>query len=180
MIRDNAIGHLRAAMKLEHVTITPAPITLIPAPSTSSTQTQYGRLRRMVMAAVNRRMRLTSALSARILTTFVAYRNEGLAAKSKDWINRASRVLWQCMGGEISRTTVTALREFTLEEYKSADSHPKMLSFTSAFLKHLAKAQGEPRYQTFAPCLELPTTVKARKSVTSRIVTKEYSAPPRG
>ena len=44
MIRDNAIGHLRAAMKLEPVTLTSAPITLIPALSASSTQTQYGTI----------------------------------------------------------------------------------------------------------------------------------------
>ena len=48
-----------------------------------------------------------------------------------------------------------------------------MLSFAKSFLKFLATTRDEPRYLTFAPYLELPKTVKERKSVTSRIVVKE-------
>ena len=53
------------------------------------------------------------------------------------------------------------------------ESYSKVLSFAKAFLKFLAKTRFEPRYQTFAPYLELPMTVKERKGVTDRIVTKK-------
>jgi hypothetical protein len=48
-----------------------------------------------------------------------------------------------------------------------------VLSFAKSFLKFLATTRDEQRYQTFAAYQELPKAVKERKSVTSRIVTKE-------
>ena len=36
------------------------------------------------------------------LDGYVAYRSEGIAKKSKDWINRASQALWESAQGEIS------------------------------------------------------------------------------
>ena len=107
------------------------------------------------------------------LDEYATHRSEGLADKSQDWIIRASQALWESTKGEISHQSVTALRTFALEKYQSADSHSKVLSFARSFLKFLATTKAEPRYQTFAPYLELPKTVKERKSVTSRIVTKE-------
>ena len=107
------------------------------------------------------------------LDQYVTHRSEGLADKSRDWIKRASIALWESTKGEISYKTVTELRTFALEKYQSADSHSKVLSFAKSFLKFLATTRAEPSYLTFAPYLELPKTVKERKSVTSRIVTKE-------
>jgi hypothetical protein len=68
---------------------------------------------------------------------------------------------------------MTALRTFTLDKYSSVDSHSKVLSFAVSFLKFLAKTKIEPRYTSFEVFLEMPRAVKKRKSVTSRIVTKE-------
>lgn len=68
---------------------------------------------------------------------------------------------------------MTVLRTFTLEKYSSVDSHSKVLSFAVGFLKFLAKTKMEPRYTSFEVFLEMPRAVKERKSVTSRIVTKE-------
>ena len=106
------------------------------------------------------------------LERFVAHRKEGLAAKSLDWIDRASLALWEWTKGEVSSRTLTALREHVLAKYKSADSHSKILNFAASFLKFLAKTKMEPRYSSFEAYLEMPKAVKERKSITSRIVTK--------
>src|SRR5674476_1502931 len=57
------------------------------------------------------------------LNNFVAHRKTGLAAKSLDWIDRASLALWKSTKGEVSRRTVTTLRESVLAKYSSPDSH---------------------------------------------------------
>jgi len=116
---------------------------------------------------------LTLGFTHAELDQYVTHRSKGLADKSQDWIKRASKALWDSTKGEISHQSVTALRTFALEQYRSTDSHSKVLSFAKSFLKFLATTRTEPRYQTFAPYLELPKTVKERRSVTSRIVTKE-------
>jgi integrase len=107
------------------------------------------------------------------LDHYVSNRTKGIAKKSRDWIFRSSEALWAITQGEISQKTVNALRDSVLDKYESADSHSKVLSFAKSFLKFLTTTKAEPRYQTFAPYLELPKTVKERKNVTSRIVTKE-------
>jgi integrase len=107
------------------------------------------------------------------LDRYVLSRKSGLAEKSRDWINRASKLLWDCTKGDISHQTVEMLRERALKEYTSPDSHSKVLSFAKSFLRFLATTRAEPRYVTFTPYLELPKTVKERKSITSRIVTKD-------
>jgi hypothetical protein len=107
------------------------------------------------------------------LNNFVAHRKTGLAAKSLDWIDRASLALWESTKGEISRRTVTTLRESVLAKYSSPDSHSKVLSFAAGFLRFLAKTKMEPRYTSFEVYLEMPRAVKERKSMTQRIVTKD-------
>jgi integrase len=96
----------------------------------------------------------------------------GLAEKSWDWIDRSSKLLWDCTKDEISHQTVETLRERTLEEYTSTDYHSKVLSFAKALLKFLATT-GRTAISDICPYLELPKTVKERKSVTARIVTKQ-------
>ena len=107
------------------------------------------------------------------LDNFVAHRKTGLAATSLDWIDRASLALWESTKGEISHRTVRVLRESVLAKYASTDSHSKVLNFARSFLKFLAKTKMEPQYTAFDIYLEMPRAVKERKSVTSRIVTKE-------
>jgi integrase len=107
------------------------------------------------------------------LNNFVAGRRIGLAKKSVDWIDRASNLLWESTKGEVSSRTLRALRERVLAKYKSADSHSKVLNFAVSFLKFLAKTRMEPRYASFEAYLEMPKAVKERKSITSRIVTKD-------
>ena len=120
-----------------------------------------------------RDVRLALSFTRNELDDFVSIRLNGLAEKSRDWINRSSEAFWVITQGEISHDTVKALRDSVLEKYESAYSHSKVLSFAKSFLKFLTTTKEEPRFQTFAPYLELPKTVKERKSVTSRIVTKE-------
>ena len=107
------------------------------------------------------------------LDDFAARRQDGLAKKSTYWIARASTLLWESTKGEVSSRTLTALRERVLAKYKSAASHSKVLSFAVSFLKFLAKTKMEPRYGSFEAYLEMPKAVKERKSITSRIVTKD-------
>jgi len=73
----------------------------------------------------------------------------------------------------LAKSSLTTLRQNVLSKYQSADSHSKVLSFATSFLKFLAVTRSEPRYQSFSPYLERPKTVKVRKNVTERIVTKE-------
>jgi len=117
--------------------------------------------------------RLTLGFTRDELDHFTAQRKDGLAPKSHYWIDRSSEALWACTKGAISRETTAKLRERILQKYTSPDSHSKVLSFAKSFLKFLTTTRAEPRFQMFAPYLELPKTVKERKSVTSRIVTKE-------
>ena len=67
------------------------------------------------------------------LDSYIAYRSEGMAEKSKDWINRSSEALWESTNGEISHQTVTSLRTFVLDKYQSRDSHSKVLGFAVGF-----------------------------------------------
>jgi integrase len=106
------------------------------------------------------------------LDNYVAHRKEGLAVKSHDWINRASRALWDCTTGEISQTSMTALRTFVLGKYPSVGADKIALGFATAFLKHLSKIRFDARYLTYSTFLELPKTVRVRKAITERIVTK--------
>jgi integrase len=106
------------------------------------------------------------------LDAYVAYRSEGLAKKSKDWIARSSEALWESTGGEISHQTMTGFRTFVLEKYKSADSHSKVLGFASGFLNFLAQRNIDPSYLSFRLFLERPKTVKVKKALTERIVTR--------
>src|SRR5665647_143588 len=117
--------------------------------------------------------RLTLSFTRDELDHYIAQRKGELAKKSRYWINRSSEALWACTNGVISAKTVEKLRESTLQKYTSPDSHSKVLSFAKSFLKFLATTRNEPRYQTFAPYLELPKAVKERKRVTDRIVTQE-------
>jgi hypothetical protein len=107
------------------------------------------------------------------LDQYVAYRSEGLAEKSKDWINRASQALWESTQGEISHETMTGLRTFVLGKYSSIDAHRKVLGFAAAFLKYLAQVRVEPRYLSFTLFLERPKTTRIKKALTERIVTRE-------
>ena len=106
------------------------------------------------------------------LDDYVAYRSEGIAKKSMDWINRASQALWESTRGEISHQTVTGLRTFVLSKYSSVDAHRKVLGFAAAFLKYLAQVRVDPRYLSFTLFLERPKTTKVRKAITERIITR--------
>ena len=116
---------------------------------------------------------LTFSFTLHALDRYVAYRNEGLAKKSKDWINRASQALWDSTQGEISHQTMTNFRTYILSKYSSVDAHRKVLGFAAAFLKYLAQIKVDPRYLSFTLFLERPKTTRAKKAITERIVTRE-------
>jgi integrase len=106
------------------------------------------------------------------LDRYIAHRKQGLAVKSYDWINRASRALWDCTKGEISHASMIDLRTFVLEKYSSVQVHKIVLGFAAAFLKHLSVIRFDTSYLSFAAFLDLPKTVRVRKAITERIVTR--------
>jgi integrase len=107
------------------------------------------------------------------LDAYIAYRSEGMAKKSQDWINRSSETLWESTNGEISHQTVTSLRTFVLDKYQSRDSHSKVLSFATGFLNFLAQTKIDQSYLSFKLFLEMPKTIKVKKALTERIVTRD-------
>jgi integrase len=163
----------KKAMKREAITITPQPITLVPAPSVSPTQTQQGTAAIRIDSGDKPSNTPKISFERFELDHYVTQRSEGLAKKSLDWINRASEALWRSTQGEISRESMTALRVFTLDKYTSVDSHRKVLGFAVAFLKFIAKARFDPKIQSFEVYLELPKAIKVRKAVTERIVRRD-------
>ena len=116
---------------------------------------------------------LTLPYSEDELTYFVNFRTTGLAKKSCDWILLAARHLWCNTGGIISQETVEQFRATILTKYKSEWSYGKTLAFARSFLKYLTRIRLDTRYHAFCIFLERPKHVKARKAVTSRIVTRE-------
>ena len=86
------------------------------------------------------------------LDGYVVWKKERLAQKSKDWINRASQVLWDCTHGDVSEETMTRLRTFILNKYSSEYSHREAVGFAVAFLKRLSKTRAEPLFNSFTVC----------------------------
>jgi integrase len=107
------------------------------------------------------------------LRSYVEFRETGLTKKSQDWVERAANSFWRYTKGIINKDGLDALRANTLEKYKSEDSKSKMLSFAVAFLKYLTKTRLDNRYYAFSIFLERPKTLKQRKRVTNRIITKQ-------
>jgi integrase len=107
------------------------------------------------------------------LCSYTKARLVGLAPKSKDWIKRAAKSFWGNTFGSINKQSMDRLRNQVLAKYQSQWSKSKTVAFAKAFLKFLSKTRLDTRYQAFAIFLELPRTVKERKNVTNRIITKD-------
>jgi len=103
-----------------------------------------------------------------------SYTQTGSGAKQKNnkWLRKAAQILWTCTKGEISKTTVDVLRQYVLRKYVDVYAERKVINFTRAFFRYLARTRFDTRYQAFELFLEMPKTLQERKHVTSRIVTK--------
>ena len=75
--------------------------------------------------------------------------------------------------GIISRETLDSLRTYVLNKYSSAYSKSKVLNFAKGFLKYMTTMPLDPRLQAFELFLDKPKTLKERKNITERIVTKD-------
>jgi len=113
------------------------------------------------------------SFTLRELKSYIEHRKTGLTKKSQDWIERAAKAFWHYTKGIINKNSLDALRTNTLEKYQCEDSKSKMLSFAVAFLKYLTKTSLDNRYYAFSVFLERPKTLKQRKRVTNRIITKQ-------
>ncbi|HXY87386.1 MAG TPA: hypothetical protein VEG44_03005, partial [Candidatus Acidoferrales bacterium] len=116
---------------------------------------------------------LTLSFTLKELSYYVERRNVGLVSTSKDWIIRAARNFWRATRGVISRKTLDQFLTTILAKYNSYWSHGKQLSFAKAFLKYLTRIKLDNRYYAFEVFLDRPKTLKERKRVTSRIITKD-------
>ncbi len=96
----------------------------------------------------------------------------GLAKKSLQWLDKASHLFWLHTNGSTSKDNLDALRKFVLNKYGTEWSKSKVLSFACAFLKYLSKSRLDTRYGTYELFLERPKTLKERKRITDRIITK--------
>jgi integrase len=115
-------------------------------------------------------LRLTFSKSE--LTSYTDRREVGLSRKTTNWLRKAAQILWTCTKGEISKTTVDVLRQYVLRKYVDVYAKRKVINFTKAFFRYLAKTRFNTRYQAFELFLEMPKALQKRKHVTSRIVTK--------
>jgi len=105
--------------------------------------------------------------------SYTEHRKAGLAKKSLQWLEKASRLFWLHTNGSINEGNLDALRQFVLNKYGTEWSKSKVLSFAIAFLKYLSKTRLDTRYRAYELLLERPKVLKERKRVTNRIVTKE-------
>lgn len=108
------------------------------------------------------------------LNTYVKSRKEGLAPNSLYWLDTAAAAIWELTGGEISQTSLSALKTYVLGKYKSITNRRKVIGFTIAFLRYLGTVRLDPAtYQSFSVYLELPKMVKVRRMTTERIIRRE-------
>ena len=107
------------------------------------------------------------------LTAFTDFRKTGLSKGSIPWINKASETFWNATQGVISKGRLDALREYLLNKYVDIYARRKVINYSKAFFRYLAKTRFDTRYQAFELFLEMPKALKERKHVTARIVTKQ-------
>ncbi len=107
------------------------------------------------------------------LTSYSEFRVAAISKASIPWMNRCSLTFWQVTNGIISKERCDALRQRLSARYTDIYAPRKVLTFATAFLNYLAKTHFNARYKAFDLFLEMPKGLKARKHVTSRIVTKE-------
>ncbi|MDD1710652.1 MAG: hypothetical protein LUQ37_07090, partial [Methanoregulaceae archaeon] len=107
------------------------------------------------------------------LHSFTESRKDGLSKKSLNWIEKSSDTIWEVTKGTISQQSMEQIRRYVLQKYSSDSSYSKVVSFTKSFLRYLSKIRMDLRYKSFDLFLDKPRAVKERKTVTSRIITKE-------
>lgn len=110
--------------------------------------------------------------SKKELKNYTDFRVAGISKASVPWMKRCSRTFWGATKGVVSKERLDALREHLAARYTDIYAPRKVINFASAFLKYLAKTHFDTRYQAFELFLQMPKGLKARKHVTSRIVTK--------
>jgi len=107
------------------------------------------------------------------LKTYTLSRKVGLSKATIPWVNKASTIFWNSTHGAINRSTMEVLRNLVVTKYQCKYAKGKVLNFAKAFLKYLTKIHIDTRYQAFEIFLQKPKSLKERKNVTARIVTRE-------
>jgi integrase len=107
------------------------------------------------------------------LLTYQTFRAAELTKKTVTWLKKSAELFWNATEGVVSVSTMCLLRERVVAKYHDIYAKRKVLGFSRAFLRYMSKACFDERYTAFDLFLELPRSVKERKHVTSRILTKE-------
>ena len=107
------------------------------------------------------------------LSGYLTLRAAGLTSKTVTWLKKSAELLWDSTRGMVSVTTTQHLRDSVLAKYRDPDAKRKVLAFARGFLRYMTKTHFDERYAAFDLFLEFPRSVKERKLVTSRIVTKD-------
>ena len=97
----------------------------------------------------------------------------GISKGTVPWINKQSQTFWHATKGKISKANTEELREYTLTKYTDIYAKRKVLNFSKAFLRYLAKTRFDARYKAFDLFLGMPKSVKESKGVTQRVITIE-------
>jgi integrase len=107
------------------------------------------------------------------LSGYLTLRAAWLTQKTIIWLKKAAELLWDATRGVVSVSTLRRLRDHVLAKYQDTDAKRKVLQFARAFLRYMAKISFDQRFASFELYLDMPKTLKTRKHVTRRIVTKE-------
>ena len=73
----------------------------------------------------------------------------------------------------MSKETLSVLRQYAWNKYRSDWSKDKAFAFAKSFFQYLTKTHLDSRYVAFNIFLERPKALKERKLMTSRIITKQ-------
>lgn len=76
--------------------------------------------------------KLKLTFSKNELTSYTDQRAVGLSRQTTNWLRKAATILWSCAKGEISKTTVDALRQYVLSKYVDMYAKRKVINFSKA------------------------------------------------
>ena len=71
----------------------------------------------------------------------------GLSRQTTNWLRKGAEILWNSTKGELSNTTVDALRQHVLRKYVDVYAKRKVINFSKAFFRYLSKTHFDTRYQ---------------------------------
>jgi hypothetical protein len=91
--------------------------------------------------------KLKLTFSKNELRGYTDRRAVGLSRQTTNWLRKGAEILWNSTKGELSNTTVDALRQHVLRKYVDVYAKRKVINFSKAFFRYLSKTHFDTRYQ---------------------------------